>query len=506
VNLDEEDSINSVLNAIERNKTVAPKVHLRLRAKFGGRASVQLTHSQALRLVRMVKSSFQENLQWSADLQIAVVSESPELRFCLMELAPLFSKIEVWLHYISASNGPLAISIAYALQEALKPGVSCLQDLSVKNCILGRESIYLLGQGLQHNSCLLRRLYLDDVEIDSSYFENHEERRTINPFALGLARNSTLEEVRLWPTLDSTQDITFFDLFREIVTLDQPPKWQKFSWKTNTLGHTIATRSVGDLPLVDYFTRTLAHQKCQIVDLNLDQCFLGFHHSSYERDILRSLMLGLQENASIQVLSLNHNGFDVVDLQCIMDGISSGRCRENLRQVYLVEFNRWFRRRNYESLDWLIHSSLLQPHPSNSQLRKLWIANHLPNNRVLDDDGDNEESTRRGYSNDELEAVILRLLEQNPCLHDLGDDLMIRKRMPKVSDLLDLNKCFGPLRLPSTQVKGPKRGDESPLSHLPIPLWPLVLGRTNKQLKEHPTRCANVIHHILKSAPGLLES
>lgn len=433
VNLDEEDSIDSVLDAIENTKPVALKVKLILRAKFGGRGglgSCRLTQSQSMRLVELVKSwmNDHQDVEWS-ELQLAGISESPALCFCIKELAPMFPKIEVWLNYLSNSNGSMPLSAAYALQKALQNG-SCLQELSLKNCILEQECMELLSQGIQRNSCPSRRLFLHDVE----YHDGQQEANPINPFALALARNTTLEDVSLWSSFRSSQDRTYFELFHDISLRGQPPKWKKFSWKTNSLGDPSEIQSDG--VLMDRFTQTLADPQFQIVQLHLDQCFLGFQYSKYERGVLQSLVLGLHENTSIRILSLNHNGFDTVDLQCIMDGITL--CT-NLVEVSLVEYNRGFYTRNYDSLDWLTKSDLLLTHPL-TNLKKLWIANHLPNKRNLDDN-------RRNISDTELEIAILQLLIYNPMLYALGDDLMIRKRMPKVSDMLDLNQTVGPLRL-----------------------------------------------------------
>jgi len=359
----------------------------------------------------------------------------------------------------------------------------------------------LLSQGIQSTSCPLRRLSLSSVEWDSANLENQNGRN--DPFALALARNTTLEDVSLSRSFVSTEDLTLFDLtlfdlFYEMSSNGQPQgPMRTLRLENCDLGKSTQTQDQTVL-LVDSLISMLSLQHCSIVELYLEDCGLGFHSISLGgRDILRSLMSGLQENSSIQVLGLNQNLFDVSDLQYIMDGITG--CR-NLRQVELEADNVEVFLQNYDNASWLTNSRLVQPHPP-TQLRKLVIDAHIWNaRRWFMDHAEGSDA--------ELQAVLVDLLDHNPLIYDLGEEFK-RGAMPRVTELLNLNQCVGPLRTapPPRREQGHQRTEENrrPLSRIPLSFWPIVLERTNNKLVADPAGCANVVHHILKQGPGLLE-
>ncbi|CAJ1966379.1 unnamed protein product [Cylindrotheca closterium] len=496
--LGDNDAVNAFLDAIERNpNTVAAQVDLILNSEGPSSDGNELTQPQAARLVHLVKS--RKSVDWG-HLRLGFRSECPHLLFCTTQLAPLFSKISASAYdSASDSSGCLPLSTAHSILNALQHG-NRLQELALCFCVIQEDRMELLSQGIQSTSCPLRSLYLRDVECDHAAHVENKNRRS-EPFVLALTKNTTLEDVTFISSFTSTQDVTLVDLFYQMSNTQPPIRWKKLFIVGSDLGK-FAQIQDQTVRLVDRLTRMLSHRDCSIVELCLQNCSLGFHYNNtHGRGILQSLMSGVQENSSIQVLNLNNNAFSLADLQFILDGISG--C-PNLRELELCEEHASLNVPENQNTSWLTNSRLMLPRPG-TNLNKLWICDHFPLCNIYDYE-DYEEyissGSHRFMTDAELEAVLLPLLVYNPFICDLGRGLNWRG-MPRAAEVLDLNQCLGALRTPPSPAQD-QETTESPLSHIPLSLWPTVLERTSKTLKD-PARCANVVHHILKRGPGVLD-
>ncbi|CAJ1966376.1 unnamed protein product [Cylindrotheca closterium] len=526
IQLNNHDAIDNALDAIERNP-VAAKVNLMLKQKGRTSNGTRLTHSQAVRLVHLVKSK--NGVDWSL-LSLNFTSECPHLLFCTTQLAPLFSKISASAHdRATQSSNYLPLLTANSILNALQYG-NRLRELSLWHCIIQEDRMELLSQGIQSNSCPLRSLQLYDVECDDSVHVENENCRSEH-FLLALAKNTTLEDVSFMNSFTSTQDVTLVDLVYRMSNT-QKPRWKTLCLEGADLEKSAQVQDQ-TVVLVDSLTHMLGHQQCSIVELSLHGCSLGVHYNVHGRTMLQSLMLGLQENSSVQVLSLDNNGFDFADLKYILDGIVG--CR-NLRELELSEEDLSFNEKDKENMTWLTNSRIVLPHPR-TELRKLWIFDHLPYRSIYDDDEDDGDdfdcydddayayayahshaydaydafrdadssgTCDRSMSDTKLEEALLPLLLHNPLIYELGGYGVNWKEMPRAAELLDLNQCVGPLRAPLPLEQGQGADEASHLSRIPRSLWPVVLERTNNTLKD-PARCANVVYHILKQGPGLLD-
>lgn len=249
----------------------------------------------------------------------------------------------------------------------------------------------------------------------------------------------------------------------------QPPKGKTHSWKGADLRKSAQIQGQTVL-LVDRLTNMLIYQQCSIVELNLDRC-LNFT-STGRRNILRSLLLRLQENSSIKDLHRSQNGIDAEDLQCIVDGILE--CH-NLGQIDLEEDDPAVYGQHESSLSRLINSRLMIPQAP-TQLRKLWISDHLPNRRsLLDDDSTCLDDDDHEICDDEFQASFLRLL-----MHKSLALCSWRRSELEVDATGD--RTTGPQSmywsLRST-LRSSWKHRERPLSLIPLSLWPILLDRSN---------------------------
>ncbi|CAJ1966378.1 unnamed protein product [Cylindrotheca closterium] len=134
----------------------------------------------------------------------------------------------------------------------------------------------VLSQGIQSTSCPLRSLCLDEVEC-ADHMQTENENSRSGPLFMALAKNPTLENVGFISSFNHAQNVTLFNLFLPDVKYPAA-KMEDTGLGRCQFGEVCTNTEPRGVVLVDRLAGVLSHQHCNIVDLCLDGCKLGFRY------------------------------------------------------------------------------------------------------------------------------------------------------------------------------------------------------------------------------------
>ncbi|CAJ1964995.1 unnamed protein product [Cylindrotheca closterium] len=469
-------NIDEALESFERHK-VTTAVDLILYSS--DTLNLQLTHSQALRLIRLIMSR-KDSVIWH-EICLEFSSESPQLQYSVSQIIDCFPKALV------ARSFPL--STTYAIHHALQYGIR-LQELHLSDCALSDGNVEILSEAIRSPSSQFQKLSLWNVNCVSFQTDVVVDGRH-HPLAMALAENTTLQCIELRRSMTANLGV----MFELINALIGSTSLEDFSLEESNLASKVRVEG-DDIALMVPLTKILMDSQCRISNLDLANCGLG-----QQRHWLQSLLSGLEHNASIESLDLSENGFDSIDMTMVLDGL------KRIRGIRQLDLNDQGNLLTHGSIDWLANSCLLNPQPTIC-LEELQIDNYLPA-----DMGDSDYASENGDEDDgqkrENELVLLKLLRNNPSLGKLGIELdELQERLsPRVVQLLDLNLCGRRLLVPISIQQGSCDNNTTTFQYdqIPLGLWPIILERADSIFSEFPERCANVLHHFSQNGPLLLD-